>query len=419
MKKIPIHTKIIVILLAIPLVCLSICLIPNRLLTPPPPDQEANPNWSPDGKRIAYLCFLEGPTEGATFWEVVIISELEPPGAEEPWSQYTRAAADICLVDADGNNFQRLTRRSGGVGSLVWSPDGSHIAYYSADGLKVIDANGDNQRLLVPYSKLFQTRIEWTSDGRSILSSACLDKPDLDLYLINVNSGALTNLTPNSIQEDTHPSWILNGSKIFYLSTPPLIGRPCWASDAVPSQMKVMNADGSEERAIYKALYYPSVSVSNTGHIAFVSDLISTTYDEYFYGKPHLYIMNINETEPTEIMTTATSSRVYQWSPDGRYLIYEDIDDELEKVTTKLWDMHQGKIRKLPPVELPVVPGTRASFSIRSSFGWSPDGKQLAATGFLYVSKSRWSSYYASEEKHIYLFNLQDNTSRQLVINKK
>ena len=64
----------------------------------------ATPHWSPDGSRIVFACHAAGETD---------------------------AWFDICLINADGSGFVRLTDGNALNAAPVWSPDGQWIAFAS------------------------------------------------------------------------------------------------------------------------------------------------------------------------------------------------------------------------------------------------------------------------------------------------
>ena len=83
-----------------------------------------DPVWSPDGKRIAFSADRKG----------------------------TFAELDIYVMDADGGNEQQLTNQRGWDADPSWSPDGKRIAFNSErDGnyeIYVMDADGGNPQNL-------------------------------------------------------------------------------------------------------------------------------------------------------------------------------------------------------------------------------------------------------------------------------
>lgn len=95
----------------------------------------SRPAWSPDGQKIAFMSTRHASEQPAD------PSEIE-----------------IYIMDADGTNIQRLTRRPNADGHPDWSPDGTKIVfalygdgndgYGDEHGIYVMDADGTNlQRL--------------------------------------------------------------------------------------------------------------------------------------------------------------------------------------------------------------------------------------------------------------------------------
>jgi Tol biopolymer transport system component len=126
-----------------------------------PPVRSTAPVWSPDGRRIAYECYEGGPR----------ISSFEFGIAE-----YTEDAAEICVMDINGQNKTRLTHNDTADVSPIWSPDGRQIAFIGSDGLYVINSDGTNLRHLV--ENRWIKSAAWSPDG--LRSAYVSSKGDCD-----------------------------------------------------------------------------------------------------------------------------------------------------------------------------------------------------------------------------------------------
>jgi len=380
------------------------CLCP--LIVPdPPPKEEAWPSWSPDGQRLTYECYLDGPIQGGSR-SILNLGEAE--GVFQ--SFYAPEAADICISDFDGHNQVRLTKDPGGDWHPVWSPDGSQIAYLRQDGIYLITTDGQNRRQLLPLdtspielgwrSPEEDVDLAWSPDGDRLLFSGCLNNSDRDVYVVDVDTAVVTNLTPNSRMHDISPMWTLNGTKVVFLSTASSSSphNSCFLENDAPHLLKVINADGSGESVVYdKEFYYAFVSVSNGGQIAFVANMTSTT--AYDYSLPStkngsLYRIDVVNGKLTEMLTVEDDENLVvlpEWSPDEESVAYTSF------LELKILEVRTGEV--LEPLEQPSI----------DNFVWSPDSQKIAA------NTSTWEDMAVNAENHIYIFDIQSQTFSPLV----
>jgi Tol biopolymer transport system component/TolA-binding protein len=140
---------------------------------------EPNPNWSPDSKRIAY-------SEGDK--------------------------ADLCMINADGNNFKRITDND--IFELVgpWSPDGKTIALGLEDKyIGLYDIDKEQFSTLVETGK--RNFPVWSPDGKWIL-----DGYFREVYLFDLDSrNELKFYPPQEVGKFF--SWSTDKKGIFFFRT--------------------------------------------------------------------------------------------------------------------------------------------------------------------------------------------------------
>jgi len=146
----------------------------------------ANPDWSPDSRRIAY--------------------ERRPtPAANDRWR------SDIWMVEVDGGSAQLLHENSGSDTSPRWSPDGRTIAYTSNPisgsntshhDLHLISPDGGEPRVLLEDVDLDISRPVWSPDGRRLYWSVGSGTAT-ELFAVSVESGAVrSDLAPGGRNVD-------------------------------------------------------------------------------------------------------------------------------------------------------------------------------------------------------------------------
>ena len=227
-------------------------------------DNDKDPSWSPDGKRIAFMSDRDGNYE-------IYVMEADgghqqnltnSPGYDSSpsWSpdgkriaftsdsEKTPLIFDIYVMDTDGRNQQRLTESPMDDRDPSWSPDGERIVFRARrDGhfenkfaityeIYVMDADGANQHRLTNNRKN-DWEPSWSPDGGRIAfaSDRKGEFENFEIYVMDADGGNLQRLTNNRVW-DKYPSWSPDGKRIAFASDR--------KGDFASFDIYVMDADG-------------------------------------------------------------------------------------------------------------------------------------------------------------------------------
>ncbi|MGB8860179.1 MAG: hypothetical protein WCC60_13020 [Ilumatobacteraceae bacterium] len=151
-----------------------------------------------------------------------------------------------------------------------WSPDGSTIAFSSADGLFLIDPANPYPTRQVDIGidlTVVRGRAAWSPDSTRLVFGATDPDGNTDLYAVGTDGSGLTRLTTDPA-DDYQPAWSPDGTRIAFRSMR-------------DGKLWMMAADGSQQRALFSGegaapAYQPSWSPDGR-ELVYVSGVVGDT----------------------------------------------------------------------------------------------------------------------------------------------
>jgi len=137
--------------------------------------REFSPSWSPDGQWLVYVSYEERAAGANVF--ATAIPTAEPPPGQTPAPATLVEEADAWVVSADGETKYRLTHfDTGSVSQPRWSPDSQLVSFvYSPSGNNDMIWMIANQPESIPTQLVYAWTLHldhvWLPDATAILGS--------------------------------------------------------------------------------------------------------------------------------------------------------------------------------------------------------------------------------------------------------
>ena len=261
---------------------------------------------------------------------------------------------------------------SGSVYSVVWSPDGKHIASGSYDNsVKIWDAaSGKELRTLKGHSE-WVFAVAWSPDGKHIASGSV----DNSVKIWDATSGKEVRTLSGHSKTVRSVAWSPDGKYI--------------ASGSSDKTVKIWGVRTSKE------LYTLSGYSDEVCSVAWSPDGKYIVTGDGGSDDGTVRIWNATNGEVIRELLGHSSAVVsVAWSPDGKYIAGGSVH---HKGTLKIWDASNGKL-------LRTLLDTKSNNV--HSVAWSPNGKYIASTnGDYHSALTIWESESWKEELSVKPFN--------------
>jgi Tol biopolymer transport system component len=210
--------------------------------------------WSPDGRQIAFVCAPKAhldvcavnletaASESLTDGLAAYSPAWSPDGSRIAFTASVDNQYGIYTVRTDNRNLRSVFSASQtSFFSPIWSPDGRQIVLGGSRscpscGFSIYTVNDDGSHFLQLSGDGAADVPIWSPDG-SMIAFSGYGNASREIYTVSADGTRLDNLTHSDTQDDVFPQWSPDGRQIAFISAP--------IRHSSSTLIYVINADGS------------------------------------------------------------------------------------------------------------------------------------------------------------------------------
>jgi Tol biopolymer transport system component len=268
--------------------------------------------------------------------------EASPSTSKIVYESYSDGDYEIYAIDPETKVVAKLTSNTFEDSSPTPSPDGTEVAFYSASGTAVVNADGTGRRRL---SGCTGYNLSWSPDGSMI---ACEGENSGDIANVQADGTGAHKLAG---VEGYAPSWSPDGGTIAYVGS----DQGIYAVDPAGGLVRQLTSHDASDLDLLA--WSPD---SKT--IAFVSQEPDQSY------RNDLYVVTADGNDLRRLVTNV-SDESPAWSPDGALIAFT-APTAKKSVSAVYTISPDGSGKALAAAGVHGETATQPS--------WSPDGSQLA-----------------------------------------
>jgi Tol biopolymer transport system component len=281
---------------------------------------------APDGTRVAFPVQSGKEDQYTPGW---LLLDLETGDVTQPtddarggdifWTDeafrlaFSAGTGGVFVAESDRSPPRQVSALE--AYTLAWSPDGTRLALTGPDGVRVLAADGSDERTLVsgldPQAESVQQRIEWAPDGGALLYEVSRSTggglSTGETFIVGIDGGP-PRILLRSEGEPPRASWSPDGRTMVFTRTHREAG----------AELRLIDADGGNERLLarFEGQSLTLGTATGTGPAGWSPD--GTKIAAVLNGTD-VYVVDVATGEATFVAANASYCLMafLGWSPDS------------------------------------------------------------------------------------------------------